>query len=179
MSKFTYRASDAEEKAGEYVTALLDVLDDRDPLTVQSKQPAALREAVKGLDESQLRTPEAPGKWAVLDVLGHLADTELVYRYRMRQIVAEPGSELPGYDQDAWADGLRYTDAEVEDVLREFEALRSAHLRWIRQLSDEELDREGVHGGRGPESVRHMVRLIAAHDLVHRRQIQRIRASGV
>lgn len=179
MSKFTYRASDAEENANDYVAALLDVLGNRDPLVVQSEHPAALREAVEGLNGSQLRTPEAPGKWAILDVLGHLADTELVYRYRMRQIVAEPGSDLPGYDQDAWADGLRYTDAEVETVLREFETLRSANLRWIRQLSDEEMDREGVHGDRGPESVRHIVRLIAAHDLVHRRQIQRIRASVV
>lgn len=174
MSDFTYRASEAEKQADQYVEALLEVLGDRDPLVVQSKQPAALREAVGGLARSVLRTPEAPGKWSILDVLGHLADTELVYRYRMRQSVAEPGSDFPGYDQDAWADALRYRDAELDVVLREFEALRAADLRWIRQLTAGELDREGVHGERGRESVRHMARLIAAHDLVHRRQIERI-----
>lgn len=130
-----------------------------------------------GLGESALRRPEAPGKWSILEVLRHLADTELVYRYRMRMSAAQPGSPIPAYDQDRWAAALRYNDHSPEAALQEIEALRSANLAWLEGLSDEEMDRAGVHEERGVESVRRIVQLLAAHDLVHRNQIQRIKSA--
>ncbi len=44
-----------------------------------------------------------------------------------------------------------------------------------RDLTDEQLERQGLHTERGPESVRTILKLLAGHDLVHRAQIQRIR----
>jgi hypothetical protein len=35
----------------------------------------------------------------------------------------------------------------------------------------------GLHAERGPESIEHLLRLLGAHDLVHRRQIDRILSS--
>ena len=58
--------------------------------------------------------------------------------------------------------------------LDELEALRGANLRWLSALTDEEWERWGMHGERGRESLRHLFRLMAAHDLLHRRQIERI-----
>jgi hypothetical protein len=55
-------------------------------------------------------------------------------------------------------------------------ALRRSNLRLLRSLSPEELRRSGVHAERGEESVEHLLRLYAGHDLVHRRQLERIRA---
>ena len=48
-------------------------------------------------------------------------------------------------------------------------------LGWLRTLSPEELERQGLHDECGPESARRVVSLIAAHDLVHRNQLARIR----
>lgn len=174
---FTNPASSASEDAERYIKRLLDLLGDRDPFQVQKELVRRLRELVEGLDESTLSQPEAPGKWSILDVVGHLADTELVYRYRMRMSVAQPGSAIPAYDQDRWATALRYRDDNLESVLQEIEALRAANLAWLEGLSDEELDRAGVHEERGAESVRRIVKLLAAHDLVHRNQIRRIKSA--
>ncbi len=91
--------------------------------------------------------------------------------------VAQPGSAIPDYDQDRWAKQLRYNEAGLEDGLREIEALRSANLAWLERLSDEEMDRAGLHEERGEESVRRIVKLLAAHDLVHRNQIRRIKSA--
>lgn len=167
----------ATEEAAAYVERLLALLGERDPFAVQEVLVDRLREAVSGLDAEALRRPEGPGKWSVLEVVAHLADTELVYRYRMRMSVAQPGSPIAAYDQDRWAAGLRYLDADLEVMLDELDGLRKANLRWLRGLSDEEMDREGIHQERGPESVRRIVRLLAAHDLVHRGQIERIKAA--
>lgn len=176
-SDFANAAASASENAKAYVSRLLELLGDRDPLEVQGELVLRLRDLVDGLSESALREREGPGKWSILEVIHHLADTELVYRYRMRMSVAQPGSQIPAYDQDQWASGLQYNEAGLESALRELEAFRSANLAWLRGLSDEELNRAGIHEERGPESVRRIVQLLAAHDLVHRNQIRRIKAA--
>lgn len=168
-------AGDAAEDADAYVARLLELLGDRDPLEVQGELVPWLRAEVAGLPDELLRRPERPGKWSIMEVVRHLADSELVYRYRMRMCVAQPESAIAAYDQDRWAEGLRYAEESLEGALRELEALREANLAWLRGLSDEELDRGGFHAERGRESVRDIVALLAAHDLVHRRQILRIR----
>lgn len=174
---FSNPSSEAATAAERYVERLLRLLGDRDPLVVQAELVPALERLTDGLSDAALREREAPGKWSILEVIRHLADTELVYRYRMRMSVAQPGSPIPAYDQDAWADGLRYNEEGLDGALAELEGLRSLNLAWIRGLSDDELDRAGVHEERGPESVRRIVALLAAHDLVHRRQIERIKAA--
>lgn len=176
-SDFSNPASRAAESADEYVARLLQLLGDRDPLEVQERLAENVNRLVEGLSDDELRRREAPGKWSILEVVQHLADTEVVYRYRMRMSVAQPGSAIPNYDQDLWASGLRYNDGNLEDVLDELAIFRAANLAWVRSLSEEELDRAGVHEERGVESVKRIVELLAAHDLVHCRQIERIKAA--
>ena len=177
MSIFTNPAGGARAAAGEYVAALLELLGDRDPLTVQAELPDAVRELTAGLSGEELGRLEEPGKWSILQVVEHLADQELVNGFRLRSIVAEDEPPLRGYDQDLWASRLRYGSAGLEPVLDELRALRARNLRLYRSLSGAELDRVGLHDERGPESARRLRALTAAHDLLHRRQIARIRAS--
>ena len=174
MSVFTNQKSAAKIHAFRYTEAVIELLGERDPIEVMSGQVAWLKKTLKGLDPAAIRTRESPRKWSVLEVLGHLSDTELVYRYRLRHIVAEPGCPIVGYDQDAWARRLRYQEQEPADLMKEIEVMRAATLRWIATLSDTELDRAGQHDERGEESVRHLIRMIAGHDLLHRQQIERI-----
>ena len=174
---FSNPASSAKETAAQYTRSLLDLLGDREPLALQEELVGAVERAVAGLDDATLRTKEAPGKWSVLEVVQHLADTELVYGYRMRMIVGRPTAAIEGYDQDAWARELRYNDVSLADALDQLRALRAANLRFLRRLTDEQLDRVGIHSERGPESVRHIARLVAAHDLLHLRQIERIKGA--
>ncbi|HUF12712.1 MAG TPA: DinB family protein [Longimicrobiales bacterium] len=177
MSVFTNQKSAAKVHAFRYTEAVIELLGERDPIEVMSAQVPWLKKAVKGLDAKTLRTRESPRKWSILEVLGHLSDTELVYRYRLRLIVAEPGCAIVGYDQDAWAKRLRYQEQEAGHLLKEIDVMRAATLRWISTLTELELDRAGQHDERGEETVRHLIRMVAGHDLLHRAQIERIRAT--
>jgi hypothetical protein len=89
-------------------------------------------------------------------------------------ILTEDQPPLQGYDQDAWARTFRYREAELEVTLDQLRGLRLANLRVIKRLSPTQLDRVGLHSERGPESAGFLLRLMGAHDLVHRRQIDRI-----
>jgi hypothetical protein len=109
-----------------------------------------------------------------------LADAELVFRYRMRLALAQPGAEILGIDQERWAIALEYNEADPVETLAFLRALRNANLKMLRALSDEQMERYGIHNERGPESVRKMMQMTAGHDLLHRHQIKRIkRAHGI
>ncbi len=55
--------------------------------------------------------------------------------------------------------------------------LRRANLRLWQNLGPQDLVRVGLHNERGEESLEHMRRLYAGHDLLHLRQLERIRRS--
>ena len=175
MSVFTNPASGAKEQAQAYIRAVLELVEGEDPLAVLSGTPAAAAQAVRGLSRDQLGQPEADGKWSMAQVLQHLADSELVWGYRLRMVLSQDRPPLTGYDQDLWASRLGYEQEDPEDALGLFGTLRSANLRLLERAGPSDLERVGVHAERGDESVGHMIRLYAGHDLVHRRQLERIR----
>jgi hypothetical protein len=178
MSVFTNPAGAAAEHAAAYTNAILDLLGDQDPMAVLRGTPAALSRAIDGLSLDQMRRPEAPGKWSIVQVIQHLADSEIVHAWRMRLILAQDRPPLTGYDQDSWAERLRYDQEDPADALALFTVLRKANLRLLDRASPTELKRVGVHVERGDESVEHIRRLYAGHDLLHLRQIERVKLSS-
>jgi uncharacterized damage-inducible protein DinB len=175
MSVFTNPASGAAEHATAYVAAILDLLGSRDPLTVVRATPTALAQAIQGLSDEQLRKPERSGKWSIGQVLQHLADSDLVWGWRVRLILAQDRPTLTGYDQDLWAERLHYADSDPAESLETFRVLRRANIRLIERAAPADLRRVGVHSERGDESLEHLQRLYAGHDLMHLAQIDRIR----
>jgi uncharacterized damage-inducible protein DinB len=176
MSIYTNPASPSKVDAEAYIHALLDLLGTQDPLAVLRDTPAAVRQLTRDLTPDELRAPETEGKWCAAEVLQHVADSELVWGYRLRRTLAEDRPPLPGYDQNLWASRLRYADADVSEALEMFSALRVANLSLLEGATEADLERCGEHEERGEESIARMMRLYAAHDLVHRRQLARIRA---
>jgi hypothetical protein len=175
MSVFTNPATGAAEHAAAYVDAILELLGERDPMVVLRETVDALPRATAGLSLDELRRPERPGKWSIAEILQHLADSEIVGSWRFRLILAQDRPPLTGYDQDAWAERLHYEDADPAEAIALFTMLRLANLRLLERASPADLGRAGVHAERGEESVTHLRRLYAGHDLLHLRQIERVR----
>lgn len=174
QSPFSNPRGMARENASRVVQALLDLLGDLPPLDVLAETPRWLEARISGLPAERLRVPEAPGKWSVAAVLAHLADAELVIGVRSRFIVGDREPTLAGFDQDRWATEFRYLDSDPAISLGLFMAVRSANLRHWRGLSPEQWQRIGHHTERGPTSAVLNLKIAAAHDLVHRRQIDRV-----
>lgn len=177
MSVFTNPSSSSKEQGKAYTAAILGLLGERKPLDVLKRTEKALAKAIDGVPKRRLATREAPTKWSINHVLRHLADSEVVLGWRMRMILAHDRPAITGYDQDLWADRLKYGDADAAESVREFGALRAGNLRLLKGASPEDLKRVGVHAERGEESVEHLMKLYAGHDLLHLGQIERIRAS--
>ena len=53
---------------------------------------------------AELRSSPDPTRWSVAQIVAHLADAELVFAYRLRSILASPGTAIAAYDQNHWSD---------------------------------------------------------------------------
>jgi uncharacterized damage-inducible protein DinB len=177
MSVFSNPAQRSVDQAQAYTKAVLDLLGSRDPIEVLSGTAAELSRLITGLSPEQMAHPEAPGRWSIAHVLQHLADSELVWGYRVRMVLAHDRPVITGYDQDLWADRLGYARADAQQAIADFGVLRAANLRLLSHASAADLARVGVHAERGEESVSHMMKLYAGHDVLHVRQLQRIRTA--
>ena len=175
MSIFTNSASRSKDEAKGYTAAVLGLVGETAPIEILSKTQSRLSELIGGLSQVQLAKREAPGKWSINHVLRHLADSEIVWGWRMRMALAHDRPPITGYDQDAWADKLGYGEANAEESIREFGVLRAGNLRLLRNATPSDMQRVGVHAERGEESVAHMMKLYAGHDILHLNQIDRIR----
>ncbi len=162
---------------GTYINAILEVLGDRAPIDVLEHTAEALRDMIRGVGAEVLERPEAEDKWSVAGVVAHLADSEIVWSNRLRAVLAEDRPELVGYDQDLWAARLGYDDRDIYQELQLFDAVRQANLALLARTDEADMQRLGIHRDRGEETVEHMVRLYAGHDLVHLAQARRILGS--
>jgi uncharacterized damage-inducible protein DinB len=177
MSRTVAAAPAVSEEFQAYIAKIHAALGERDPVEVLRETPAAVRAAVRGLTAEQFSIRERPGKWSVRHVVQHLADAELVGAFRYRMVLAHERPELPAYDQDLWADRLGYEESDPEAALALFTVLRGANLGLITRTTAEERQRAMRHPERGDETLEETARLYAGHDIVHRRQIARIRAA--
>jgi uncharacterized damage-inducible protein DinB len=177
MSVYTNSASSTPAEIAAYVSAVLGLIEGREPLTVLRETPSLLAHALEELGPEAVRIAEGRGKWSVNEVLQHLADSELVFGWRIRLLLAHDRPTITGYDQDRWAERLRYADGDPAEAIERFALLRRANLRLLERASDADLQRVGVHAERGEETLAHVIRLYAGHDLLHLRQIERIRGT--
>jgi DinB superfamily len=162
------------ETAQQYTKRILSYSDGIEPLQQQESTPQKLAELLRGKDRGVLRHRPSPDKWSVAEVVAHLADAEIAMSWRIRQILTKNAVAIQAYDQNAWASTFDYADRDPYVSLELFRALRSANIALLKSVPRELWDNYGVHEERGNESIAHIVRMVAGHDLNHLRQIEAI-----
>lgn len=162
------------ETAEDYTKRILGNIAGKDPLETQTATPKALAKLIKGASPSKLRKRPAPGKWSVGEILAHLADAEIIVGWRLRAILAGPGTPIQAYDQDALAAARNYAKHDPPKSLEQFRAIRDANLALYRSLTPEQWNYFGKHAERGEETLERILHMMAGHDLNHLAQIESI-----
>ena len=143
------------------------------------KNPRDIAAAVSGLSDKVLRHRPSADKWCVLEILGHLADIEIVYGYRLRQMLADNKPIIAPLDQNAWARNLNYLDSPPSELVAFYELARQHNLRLLRTLKACDLSKSAFH----PEiqrnvTVADLVERMGGHGATHLQQIERLKAEA-
>ncbi len=163
---FTMRPAPGE--CGAYFVRYVACIGDGEWQARLDAQPADYRALLAGVDDDTAALPLAPGKWSLLDVMGHVADTERVFAFRLLWFARGDGAPLPGFDQDAWASQTAGHPRTLAGLLDDFEAVRPSTRTLLRGLPDEVAARRGVASDT-PLSVRALAWLIPGHAEHHLR----------
>ena len=162
------------ETPADYTRRILGYAEGKDPRAVLESTAKRLRTIVQETPKDVLRRRPAPGKWSPSEIIAHLADAEVVVSWRIRAILGHNGVAIQAFDQDEWAANLAYEKADPAESVALFEALRTANLRLLDRVDARLYDNYGMHSERGKETIAHIIRLYAGHDLNHLRQIESI-----
>jgi uncharacterized damage-inducible protein DinB len=131
-----------------------------------------LERMAKGVAEDRWRMRPSSGAWAPIEVLGHLADLELVFGARLRAMLSVDEPALQQVDEARLAERARYLDWPLPTALGRFERRRGENLELLETCSAEDLGRTGIHPSRGRLTIADMVAVMLAHDTDHVGQIR-------
>jgi uncharacterized damage-inducible protein DinB len=140
------------------------------------KSPREIAKAVSGLPQEVLRYKPAPKKWSIWQILGHLADVEILYAHRFRQMLGDKKPVIAPTQVDEWADHLGYEDENPAELVAAYGLNRHRTLQLLRRLKPGDLEKSAYHPElQRPVTVAEYVEKIATHGANHLAQIDRLK----
>ena len=125
--------------------------------------PGTLRAAVTGMSREQLVSRPIAGKWSVLEVVCHLADTDANIAHRIKRVLSE---ERPVFDRvkpEPVLAALAYHERDIEEELGVFDLTRRQIGRILRASPPQAWERTGIVGDRGDRTVNQMINSAVDH----------------
>jgi hypothetical protein len=125
----------------------------------------------KGLDPEKEDYRYAEGKWSIKELLQHIMDTERIFAYRALRFARKDSTELPGFDENLYAETCDLTDRNLASLLEEFNWIRKSNILMFASMNEKVLKRMGRIDGK-QISVRALGFLICGHLLHHLKVVE-------
>ena len=138
----------------------------------------AVSEALIGIDDEQLNTRPAPGKWSAREIVHHLGDSEMTAAIRLRLLLAVDNPPIQGYNQDEFAKRLFY-DRPIAASLEAFKAARMSTSEILKCMTDADWQRPGSHTEhKGSYTPERWLEIYGPHAHRHAEQITAARGNA-
>lgn len=124
------------------------------------------------LDKASLAMSYGIDKWNNKQVLHHIADAEMVLSDRIKRAISRPKQVVWSFDQDAWADGLKYNDIPIALSRDKFLAVRNSIIYMAQTFYDSHGDNGYVHNETGLRTLKEEFDKVLWHAEGHISQIQ-------
>ena len=123
-------------------------------------------EKLRSLPEAQANYAYAAGKWTVKQLIGHVADAERVFSYRLTRIARGDKTPLSGFDENAWAKTAPHGKRRMAEVINEMIAVRRATLALVDSLDESTISNVGL-ANNNSVSARAICWIMAGHTKHH------------
>ncbi len=128
---------------------------------------------ITSLDDATLQSAYAPGKWTIMEVIGHLMDTERVMCHRALTIARGDKSTIPGFSQESYVTNSRMGMRKILGVVKEFSLIRANTIELFSQF-DEQMCSE-IGNSNGHELIVSAIPfMICGHEIHHRSVIEKL-----
>jgi uncharacterized damage-inducible protein DinB len=142
-----------------------------DECTLQEELEISLHRFIKfvqdiPMDKFDYRYAEE--KWTIKDIIQHIIDAERIFVYRALRFARFDKTDLPGFEENDYADVANANNRSVMDLLTELSAVRQATLLLFKTFSELQLIEIGT-ANNNPMSVRAIGFVIIGHQNHHQR----------
>jgi hypothetical protein len=141
--------------------------------TIYTAQADELESLISITSVAEISSQPGENRWSVLQIVGHLADAELLASVRLRRIITQDRANLFGYKQETWADRLNYSQRKIETITARFTLLRRENAELLSELENEAWNLTGAHDEYGVLSLRQLIEGYVEHTAKHLNQIRR------
>jgi hypothetical protein len=148
-----------------FYAGYIDKVPDSGPAPLMQEQIGEL-EKLRALPDGKANHAYADGKWTVKELIGHLADAERVFSYRLTRIARGDTTPLAGFDENAWAKTAPHRRRKMADVVDEMMAIRRATLALVDSLDETTIGNVGL-ANNNSVSARAICWIIAGHTKHH------------
>jgi hypothetical protein len=123
------------------------------------------------LSPTELRTQlyQDGAQWTVQQVLAHFTAIERSMQALFRNILAGGPGAPPDFDFERYnrSQTGKYDGLTVDELIERFKAVRQETIRIVREMKEEDLDREGLHAFHGHGRLDRFIRWAYEHARLH------------
>lgn len=159
------------EESGVYYARYISEVPDGDVAARLVTQLGETLAVLTSLSDDDALYRYAKGKWSVKEIIGHLADSERIFAYRLLRIVRGDTTPLPGFDENAFVAGADFDRLPLAQLLHALRLVRENTVTLVHSLRPDDWTRRGTASDT-PLSARALVWIIAGHELHHRTVLQ-------
>lgn len=147
-------------------------------IAILERTPAVCDSLLAGLSDDWVMPNEGPDTFSPYDVIGHLIHGEKTDWTARAKLILEFGNTKPFVPWDRFAQYEESKGKSLQQLLEEFTAIRKENMVWFTslQLTENDLDKTGIHPVLGEVTLRHLLSTWVVHDLTHIAQITRVMA---
>lgn len=154
-----------------YYKQYIDLVEDEPLIEAMESGLITTNKFFETLPESKLDYKYAEDKWTPKEILLHIIDTERVFCYRALYFARTENSSIEGFDENIFGENSNANDRDLDDLLKEYLAVRTATIYLFESFTDAVLMKQG-RANNNLLSVRAVGFIICGHEIHHRAVIQ-------
>lgn len=99
---------------------------------------------IESISEAKGDYKYTEGKWSIKELILHCIDTERIFQYRALTFARNDKTNIPGYDDNFYANNSNAQERTLLDIIEEFKSVRAASITLFKSFNNNVLDRIGV-----------------------------------
>ncbi|TPN89045.1 DinB family protein [Aquimarina algicola] len=124
------------------------------------------KEFVAAISQEKMNYAYQEGKWTIAEVLLHLIDAERIFAYRALRFARNDKTPIIGFEQDDYVPYSNANQYTVQEIIDDFEAVRTCTISLFKNFTTEMLIRVGEASG-SPMSTRAVGYILQGHQNHH------------
>jgi len=132
-------------------------------------------------DELRTQVYSDGAQWTVRQVLAHFVAIEGSMQWLFKNMLSGGPGAPPDFDFERFnrTQTPKFDGLSLDELIERFKAVRQETVRIVREMQEEDLDREGLHAFHGKGKLDRFIRWAYEHVRLHEEDIRKVLKNSI